>query len=172
MRSTPSGRIELYSQTIASFGYADCPPHPTWLEPIERLGGDNSQQFPLALLTPQPEKRLHSQLDHSAHSQQAKIDGKEVLTMHPEAAAARGIQAGQVVRVFNDRGQCLAGVTLDENMRGDVVVLPTGAWFNPGEDGLEHNGNPNVLTPDIGTSSLAQGPSSGTCLVEVERYIP
>ena len=172
LRSTPSGKIELFSQTIAEFGYADCPGHPTWLEPMERLGGAGSDRFPLALLTPQPEKRLHSQLDHSAHSQEAKIEGREVLTIHPAAAAARGIQAGQIVRVFNDRGACLAGVALDEGMLEDVVVLPTGAWFNPQDDTLELNGNPNVLTPDVGTSRLAQGPSSGTCLVEVEVYHP
>ena len=52
-----------------------------------------------------------------------------------------------------------------------VVALPTGAWYAPGADGLELNGNPNVLTVDVGTSSLAQGPSANTCLVEVERYV-
>ena len=60
-------------------------------------------------------------------------------------------------------------------MRPDVVALPTGAWFRPSAPGetasLELAGNPNVLTKDIGTSQLAQGPSSGTCLVEVEPYL-
>ena len=36
---TPTGKIEIYSETIASFGYDDCPGHPTWLEPCEWLGG-------------------------------------------------------------------------------------------------------------------------------------
>ena len=36
---TPSGRIELFSEKIASFGYDDCPPHPSWIEPAEWLGG-------------------------------------------------------------------------------------------------------------------------------------
>ena len=56
----------------------------------------------------------------------------------------------------------------------DVVALPTGAWFDPLDvDGeiLELAGNPNVLTRDVGTSSLAQGPSAHTCLVDVERYV-
>ena len=34
---TPSGKIEIFSSTIAGFGYADCPGHPTWLEPLEWL---------------------------------------------------------------------------------------------------------------------------------------
>lgn len=172
--STPSGRIEIFSHVIDAFDYADCPGHPTWLEPFERLGGDGADMFPLALLSPQPARRLHSQLDHSAHSQAGKVNGCEPLVMHPLAAQERGIKSGDRVRVFNDRGSCLAGVVLDEHMRTDVVALPTGAWFNPSDPGeagsLELNGNPNVLTRDTGTSQLAQGPSSGTCQVQVERY--
>lgn len=176
---TPSGKLELYSSTIAGFGYADCPGQATWLEPYERLGGQGSDEYPLHLLSPQPRRRLHSQLDHSKHSQDGKIDGKEPLVMHPNAAAARGLGAGDIVRVFNARGACLAGVALDENMLEAVVMLPTGAWYAPAEVAGDTqsppicmNGNPNVLTKDQGTSSLAQGPSANTCLVEVERWQP
>ena len=45
---TPSGRIELYSETIDGFGYDDCPGHPVWLEPDEWLGGSRATTFPLA----------------------------------------------------------------------------------------------------------------------------
>ncbi|MEC7553642.1 MAG: molybdopterin dinucleotide binding domain-containing protein, partial [Pseudomonadota bacterium] len=121
-------------------------------------------------------RRLHSQLDQSAFSQAGKISGKEVLSMHPQAAADRRVNAGDLVRVFNERGACLAGVALDESMRPDVVSLPTGAWFRPEDAGaagsIELNGNPNVLTRDKGTSKLAQGPSAHTCLVEVELADP
>ena len=52
--------------------------------------------------------------------------------------------------------------------------MATGAWFDPLDPAvpgsLECNGNPNVLTPDRGTSSLAQGPSPNSCLVEVQRF--
>jgi biotin/methionine sulfoxide reductase len=55
-----------------------------------------------------------------------------------------------------------------------VVELATGAWFDPLEPGrigsLCVHGNPNVLTRDIGTSKLAQGPSAHSALVEVERF--
>lgn len=168
---TPSGKIEIFSEAIAGFGYEDCPGHPMWMEPFERLGGQGSDKHPLHLLSPQPGRRLHSQLDHSAYSQDGKIQGKEVMTMHPQAAATRNIHEGDLVRVYNDRGACLAAVTLDENTLPEVVSLPTGAWFSPLDENLETNGNPNVLTKDKGTSSLAQGPSANTCLVEVERYL-
>ena len=53
-----------------------------------------------------------------------------------------------------------------------VVQLPTGAWWDPAEPGGTcRAGNPNVLTRDVGTSSLAQGPTAQTCLVEVELFV-
>jgi len=168
--NTPSGKIEIFSQTIADFSYSDCPGHPAWLEPFERLGGQGSDMFGLHLLSPQPSRRLHSQLDQGAYSQGGKIHGKEALLIHPETARARGIADGDIVRVFNERGACLAGASFDDGLMPDVVCLATGAWFAPNDDGLELNGNPNVLTKDQGTSSLAQGPSANTCLVQVERF--
>ncbi len=167
---TPSGRIELYSETIAGFGYADCPPHPTWIEPYERLDTDAAERFGLHLVSNQPRTRLHSQYDHSAVSQETKVAGREPIRIHPLDAAARGISDGDLVRVFNDRGACLAGVVLSDAVAPNVVQMATGAWFDPDETGMCKAGNPNVLTRDKGTSSLAQGPSAHTCLVEVERY--
>jgi biotin/methionine sulfoxide reductase len=171
---TPSGKIEIYSDTIAGFGYDDCPGHPAWLDKVEWLGAPLSARFPLHLISGQPTPRLHSQLDHSRVSRATKISGREPLTMHPEAAAARGIEAGAVVRVFNERGACLAGVLLSPDMRADVVQLATGAWYDPIDTadglGLCVHGNPNVLTRDVGTSKLGQGPIAHSCLVEVELY--
>ncbi len=171
---TPSGKIEIYSATIAGFNYADCPGHPAWLEKVECLGSPLSARFPLHLISGQPGPRLHSQLDHSRVSRATKINGREPLVMHPDAAAARGIEAGSVVRVFNDRGACLAGVVLSTEMRADVVQLATGAWYDPVDTadglGLCVHGNPNVLTRDVGTSQLGQGPIAHSCLVDVEIY--
>jgi len=169
---TPSGRIEITSATIASFGYADCAGHPRWYEPDEWLGA--TSRFPLALVSNQPSRRLHSQLDHAAHSRAGKVAGREPVLLHPADAAVRGIAAGDVVRVHNDRGACLAGAVLTDDVRPGVVVLATGAWFDPETPGLagslDRHGNPNVLTADRGASSLSQGPAPGTTLVEVAPY--
>ena len=168
--ATPSGKLELFSETIAGFGYSDCPGQATWIQPQEWQEVDDAL-YPLHLLSPQPGRRLHSQYDQSRFSQAGKVAGKEVLTMHPEAAKQRGLKAGDLVRVFNERGACLAGVSINANMRSDTVVLPVGSWFKPcAKTGLELNGNPNVLTRDKGTSQLAQGSTAHTCLVQVERY--
>ncbi|MNE81044.1 Trimethylamine-N-oxide reductase precursor [compost metagenome] len=81
-----------------------------------------------------------------------------------------------MVRIFNDRGACLAAVETSDDLLQGVVQLATGAWYDPlpgGDDPLplEVHGNPNVLTADIGTSRLAQGPSAQSCLVEVEKFL-
>jgi biotin/methionine sulfoxide reductase len=171
---TPSGRIEITSATIAGFGYPDCPGHPVWLEPDEWLGSPQARRFPLHLIANQPATRLHSQLDMGAASQQGKVAGREALQMHPDDAAGRGIAAGDVVRVFNDRGACLAGAVLTAAIRRGVVRLPTGAWFDPvpaaGPAPLCAHGNPNVLTADRPSSRLSQGCAGQHALVEIERW--
>lgn len=172
---TPSGRIEIFSETIDGFGYEDCPGHPSWLPPKEWLGSDAAQVWPLHLISNQPKSRLHSQYDVGAQSRSQKVQGREAMLMNPADAAARGLGEGDLVRVFNDRGACLSAVRIDGRVMPGVVQLATGAWFDPGQDDLgqplERHGNPNVLTADRGTSRLTQGSSAQSCLVEVERYL-
>ncbi|WP_373320364.1 molybdopterin-dependent oxidoreductase [Virgisporangium aurantiacum] len=163
---TPSGRIELASDTVGGFGYDDCPGHPAWLEP-EPSG------FPLHLIANQPSTRLHSQLDVGPVSRASKVDGREPVTINPADAANRGIAAGDVVRIFNDRGACLAGAVLTDAIRPGVVQLATGAWFDPVDtpDGvLCVHGNPNVLTADVPSSRLSQGCAGQHARVQIERY--
>ena len=170
--NTPSGLIEIYSERIAGFGYDDCPGHPVWRRPVEYLGAARPGQ--LHLLSTQPATRLHGQMDMARLSKASKIQGREAILIHAADAAARGIGAGDVVRVFNARGACLAGAMLTDELTRGVCVLPTGAWFDPLEPGVPGSlcvhGNPNVLTRDIGTSKLGQGPSAQSCLVEIERF--
>jgi biotin/methionine sulfoxide reductase len=168
---TPSGRIEIVSDRIAGFGYPDCPGHPVWLPPGD---GPAARRFPLTLVANQPATRLHSQLDFGATSQKAKIGGREPVRIHPQDAAARGIRGGDIVRLYNDRGACLAGAVLSEALRPGVVQLSTGAWYDPEDPAAEAplcvHGNPNVLTPDIGTSRLAQGSTGQLCRIEIEHF--
>ena len=167
---TPSGRIELFSETIDGYGYDDCAGHAKWFEPYERLGTEAAERFGLHLVSNQPTTRLHSQLDHSEHSRATKIQGREPARLNPGDAAERGIADGDIVRVFNDRGSCLVGVRLSDALAPGVIQLATGAWYDPDENGTCKHGNPNVLTKDKGSSKLGQGPTAHTCLVEVEPF--
>jgi biotin/methionine sulfoxide reductase len=171
---TPSGRIEIFSETIDRFGYKDCPGHPAWLEPTEWLGAPLADRYPLHLVANNPTTRLHSQLDVGAFSQASKVQGREPIRIHPTDAEARGIRSGDVVRVFNARGHCLAGAVVTDAVRPRVVQLSTGAWYDPLDpadpDSMCVHGNPNVLTFDRGTSKLAQACSGQHALVEVERW--
>ncbi|MEO0829362.1 MAG: molybdopterin dinucleotide binding domain-containing protein, partial [Pseudomonadota bacterium] len=164
--ATPSGRIEIFSTTIDSFRYPDCPGHPTWLPPSEWLGAA-SEEASLHLVSPQPGDKLHSQMESAL----ADVEGArpEELAIHPADASKRKISSGDLVRVHNARGACLARAFVTEDILQNVVALPTGAWFgDPGENS-DPNGNPNVLTLDVGTSSLGQGCSAHTALVEVTK---
>ncbi len=167
---TPSGRLQISSPAVAGFGYDDCPGHPAWLAPDEVPGPGHS----LHLIANQPASRLHSQLDFGAHSEAEKRRGREVLRMNPADAAPRGIAEGDIVRLFNDRGACLASARLTEDIAPGVVQLPTGAWHDPEDPDEEQplcvHGNPNVLTRDVGTSRLAQGSTGQLTTVEVERF--
>ncbi len=81
---------------------------------------------------------------------------------------------GDVVRLVNDRGACLAGARVTDGVMAGVVQLPTGAWFDPVDPEADPpfcaHGNPNVLTRDIGTSALAQGCTGQHTAVQVERW--
>ena len=171
--NTKSGKIEIFSQTVSDFGYDDCPGHPVWIEPCEWLGKKN-KKFPLHLISNQPKNKLHSQMDHGNYSKSFKIKDREPVEINPIDAKSRNLKNGDIVKLFNDRGACLAGVIIEENVMPGVIQISTGAWYDP-ENAEKNNsickhGNPNVLTRDKGTSKLGQGPIAHSCLVEVEKY--
>ena len=171
-RQTPSGKIELFSNTVAGFELPECPGHATWNEPHDFTKG-LADTYPLALISGQPRTRLHSQFDNGAYSLGAKVNGREPVLLHPEDATLRGISDGDVVELFNDRGRCLAGARVTEDVMQGVVFLWTGAWYDPDFDAPAHrdrHGNPNVLTHDLRTSEFSQSPSAHSSLVEVRHF--
>jgi trimethylamine-N-oxide reductase (cytochrome c) len=172
---TPSGFIEIVSRKIERYGYLDCKSHPTWMEKTERShGGPGSDRFPLWLQSVHPDKRLHSQLCESAPLRATySIAGREPVFIGPQDAAARGIRHGDLVRVFNDRGQLLAGAHVSDNFPPGIVRIQEGAWYGPtGPEigALDTYGDPNTVTLDIGSSSLAQAQCANTCVVEIEKF--
>lgn len=172
---TPSGFIEIFSRKIASFGYDDCKGHPMWMEKAERShGGPGSDKYPLWLQSAHPDKRLHSQMCESEVLRETyTIQGREPVFINPQDAAARGINHGDIVRVFNDRGQLLAGAFVSDDYPEGVIRIYEGAWYGPtGPEigALDTYGDPNNLTLDIGSSQLAQATSANTCLAQIELF--
>lgn len=171
--STPSGKIELYSEIIASFNLDDCHGHASWFKPRDLQSGEE-KVHPLYLLSGQPKTRLHSQLDNGDYSKSHKINGREPVLIHPEDALSRGIKNGEIVELFNNRGCCLAGAKITDEVKKGCVFLWTGAWYDPDHNApaqRDRHGNPNVLTHDMRTSSLSQSPAAHSTLVDVKKFI-
>lgn len=169
---TPSGLIELYSHTIEQFAQPDCPAHATWFETRDSLR-DGAERYPLYLLSGQPKTRLHSQLDNGEYSLSHKVNGREPVLVHPRQADERQLRDGDIVELYNDRGRCLAGVRISEDVRPGCVFLWTGAWHDPDYSTPSYrcrHGNPNVLTHDERTSSLAQGPAAHSARVQMRGF--
>ncbi|QCD43909.1 molybdopterin-dependent oxidoreductase [Campylobacter mucosalis] len=170
---TPSGKIEIYSPVIAKFGYDDCPAHPAWIEPFEWLGSDIAKKYPIHVVSPHSRYRLHSQLNNSIIRNFAEVSGREPMLINPKTAEIRGIKTGDIVRVFNDRGEILAGALLTDLVQENVAIICEGAWYDPeiwGEKSLCQHGCVNVLTNDKGTSKLAQSNTAHTTLAQVEKF--
>ena len=165
---TPSKKIEISSKTIESFKLTDCLSHPSWFDPYEWLG--KTDNFPLHLISNQPKHRLHGQLDNGSDSRSSKVNNREPVIINSKDAEKRSIKNNDIVMLYNNRGKVLAGAVLSEDVMEGVVVLSTGAWFDPNYTlNTEVHGNPNVLTNDVGTSSLGQGPTSHTTLIEIKK---
>ena len=164
---TPSGKIEIFSEKIDSFGYSECPGHPIWIEPDEWLGSNLTENFPYHLVSPQPNDKLHSQLECAI----ADIPNERPtpIMINQEDAKELNVKSGNIVRIYNMRGSCLARAQISDEIKKGVLSLPTGAWFDTDEEGIEQQGNPNVLTFDKGTSRLGQGPSAHTTLVNIVK---
>ncbi|MGV0887781.1 molybdopterin dinucleotide binding domain-containing protein, partial [Acinetobacter venetianus] len=75
--------------------------HDSWFPRAEWLGEAEADE--LHLLSDQPSRRLHSQLDASAHSRAGKIAGREPVMISEADAAARGIVTGDLVELSNER---------------------------------------------------------------------
>lgn len=164
--ATPSGRIELASPQIAAMHYNDCPGYPAFLGTAdEALKADPAA---LTLMAVKSEARLHSQLGGVI----TEGDGREACEIHPADALTRGIANGDAVLVYNDRGRLLARARITENVARGSVCIRHGAWFDPAdtsEGRTDRTGCANVLTPDTGTSRLAQGNIASGAAVFVKK---
>jgi len=141
---TASGKCEFRPAEIA------------YAPPVEsRLGAAELRaKYPLELVSSKNDDSMNSTFGYRADTD----DQTSVLWLHGEDARARGIETGDSVRVFNDRGDVVLRAAVDGHVRAGVVRAPSVRWGR----------NANALTPDRLTD-IGGGPVFYSCLVEVEK---
>ncbi len=161
---TPSGKVEIYSQGLADMENPLIPPIPKYIEPWEGSGDPLREKYPLQLVTSHYWRRTHSRFDNVPWIQE--LEAQSVF-MNSIDAKARQIVNGDIVRVFNQRGQTVLAASVTEKMMPGVVDIPEGAWYAPDENGVDRGGCPNVLINDIPSPGGAL--CTNTALVQVEK---
>ncbi len=147
---TSSGKLDFGAEALA---YQ--PPEES------RLGSDALRaRYPLEMVASKNDDSMNSTFGH-----RDSVDAQtSVLQMHPADAAPRGIQSGDLVRAYNDRGSLALRAEVDGVVRPGVVRAPSTRWRKRAADGR----GVNVLTSDRLTD-LGGGPVFYSCLVQVEK---
>jgi len=162
--STPSGKIEIYSQRAADIKHPLCPPIPKYMSTPEDRNDPLREKYPLQLLTPHPKNRVHSEL--------YKVEWLREVEPHrawinPIDAESRGIKDGDEVYVFNDRGRVAITAWVTQRIIPGVVSIFEGAWYHPDENGIDRGACANTLTNDAYSGGGAS--VMNTSLVQVEK---
>jgi molybdopterin guanine dinucleotide-containing S/N-oxide reductase-like protein len=181
---TPSGKLEFYSERLAKYFPDDKerPPIPKWIEKgethDESISSERAKKYPLLMVSNHGRWRVHSQCDDISWTREAptcKIKGMdgymyEPVWIHSSTAKKRGIENGDIVKVYNERGIVLGGAFVTERLMPGVVYMDHGArcdWIISGE--LDRGGAINLISPAGLTSKHCGGQATSGYLVEVER---
>jgi len=163
---TPSGRIEIYSPALAALGRpAEIPAIPKYIQEWESPFGPEARTSPLQVIGHHSLARVHSTMSGVDWLEEAF---PQRLFINPGDAAARGIQSGDRVRVFNARGELHVVCRVTRRIMPGVVAIPQGAWWSPGDDGVDRAGSVNVLTSERWTP-FAFANAQHTVMAEVRK---
>ncbi|MBL7174181.1 MAG: molybdopterin-dependent oxidoreductase [Desulfobacteraceae bacterium] len=161
---TPSGKIEIYSERVAQMNSPECPPIPKYIRTKEDVNDPLREKYPLQLISPHPKNRVHSDLRHIDWLMEVEPHRAWINTVD---AQARGIENGDCIYVFNDRGKLAIHALVTERIIPGVICIFEGAWYEPDEHGIDKGGCVNVLTDDGYTRGGAS--TFNTVLVQIEK---
>jgi anaerobic selenocysteine-containing dehydrogenase len=158
---TPSGKCEFFSAQMEADGFD---PLPGYIAPYESVASNPAlaQRFPLAMISPPARNFLNSTFVNVTSLR--ATEGEPHLDIHPDDAAARQIEGGQMVRIFNQRGSFVARARVTDRARKGLVVGLSVWWKKLSLDGK----NANEVTGQRLTD-MAGGPTFYDVLVEVEK---
>lgn len=158
---TPSGKCEFYSASMAADGLD---PLPAYIAPHESVASNPAlgARYPLAMISPPARNFLNSTFVN-VQSLRA-TEGEPHLDMHPDDAAARGIAAGDRVRIFNDRGSYISLARITTKARPGLVVGLSVWWKKLASDGKNANEVTSQRLTDMG-----RAPTFYDVLVQVEK---
>ena len=173
---TPSGKIEIYSSQLAELAA-------TWEFP-EALPGDEitpipihvatwesaeeartNEKYPLQCISHHYKGRTHSTYGNLTNNREAH---PQKIWINVQDATVRGIENGELIQVFNDRGRIEAPALVTPRIVPGAISVPQGAWVNFDDTGVDRGGAANVLT-SLHTTPLAKGNGQHTVLVQVEK---
>lgn len=170
--STPSGKIEIYSERLAKIAAEwELPPGdvitpvPQYCDTWESHRDPKTKQYPLQAFGYHGQGRTHSTYHNVPWLREAHPD---LLSMNPIDADKRGLKNGDRVQVFNDRGALELPVKVTPRIIPGVVALPQGAWYKSRRNGVDEGACINTLTSHR-PSPLAKSNPSHTNLVEVSK---
>jgi len=164
--NTPSGKIEIFSQELYKKGNpTEIPPIPKYIQEWESPFGPEADKYPLQAIGTQTLHRVHSTHDNNDWLEEAF---PQRVFINELDAAERGIEDGDWVQVFNDRGKMIIPCRVTVRILPGVVDIPSGAWWTPDEAGVDRRGSVNVLTSERLTP-LAHGNAQHTIMVQVVK---
>lgn len=169
--STPSGKIEIYSERLAQIAATwelkedeVIHPLPVYVSTFEGWDDKKRETYPLQLTGFHYKARTHSTYGNVDILKEA---ARQEMWINPIDANVRGIKNGDLIRIFNDRGEVHIPAKVTPRILPGVVALGEGGWYSPGKNKVDKGGCINVLTTQR-PSPLAKGNPQHTNLVDVQ----
>jgi molybdopterin-containing oxidoreductase family molybdopterin binding subunit len=139
--STPSGKIELYSEKL----YEDGQALPVYLEPLEAPVSSEHKKYPLTFIQGHSRFRTHSMFSNV--SSLLDMNPEPVVEINPKDAAARNIEDNDRVTVFNDRARTTLKARVTEGVGPGVINIAQGWWIDQFEEGSVNHLTHDVINP-------------------------